>query len=142
MRNQERQHSVVELARPDVGQEVPASWKNLNLRSGYPPRHDLYRRERRQPLRLQLTQPLIVLGDPRARIPVKGGRLQVSTRAEVQQDFFAERVKPAEIGVRLGPSGGEHNAGEPARMLDRQDLRDRSARRMSDDVGAPDPERV
>src|SRR5262249_22769462 len=50
--------------------------------------------------------------------------------------------EPAEISVCLGPSRGKHDAGQPARMLDRQNLGDRASRGVTDHMGTLDPQRI
>ncbi len=103
---------------------------------------DLGRRKDRKVLRLGLAQALVVAGNPPARIEVKRIGLDIGAGSEPQQDVLAQPEQPPEIGVRLGPGRRQDDAGEPLRVLDRQDLGDRAAGRMADDMGALDFEGV
>src|SRR5215208_637372 len=97
---------------------------------------NLGRREHREVLRLQLPQTLVVPRHEPARIEIQRVRLNISARPKAQQDVLAQPEEPAEISVGLGPAGRQHDASEPVRVLDREDLGDGTAGRMSDDMRA------
>ena len=93
-------------------------------------------------LRLLLARALVVARDPPARIEEQRVRLHIGAGPEPQQDVLAQPEQPAEIGVGLGPARRQHDAGEPLWVLDREDLRDRAAGRMADDMRPLDLQRI
>src|SRR5437763_888698 len=97
---------------------------------------DLGRRKDRKMLGFELAQPLIVPRHKPARIEIHRIRLDIGAGAEPQQDVLAEIEQPPEIRVGLGPARREHHAGKALRVLDRENLRNGAARRMTDDMGA------